>query len=86
MEYAAIAGMCGIVLTILFLRTKTKFLLGVAVRTIMGAGAILFVNEFLKKQGIALEIGVNPLTLLTAGSLGFPGVALLYAIEATKFL
>ena len=40
---------------------------------------------FCKKQGFDIYVGLNPVTLLTSGTLGFPGVALLYGIEVTKF-
>ena len=47
---------------------------------------ILLVNDILQKQGFDIYVGLNPVTLLTSGTLGFPGVALLYGIEVTKFL
>ena len=40
----------------------------------------IFVNEFLDGQGISACVGMNPITFLTSGSFGFPGVALLYGI------
>ena len=47
---------------------------------------ILLVNDILQKQGFDIYVGLNPVTLLTSGTLGVPGVALLYGIEVTKFL
>ena len=41
---------------------------------------IFFVNEFLEFENISVRVGMNPLTLLTSGVLGTPGVALLYGI------
>lgn len=86
MDYVVIAMACGIVLLLLLFRTKARFVLNFLVRAVLGVMLILFANNFLQKLGISLEIGVNAVTFLTAGSLGFPGVALLYAIEAVKFL
>ena len=86
MDYVVIAMACGIVLLLLLFRTKARFVLNFLVRAILGVMLILFANNFLQKRGISLEIGVNAVTFLTSGSLGFPGVALLYAIEAVKFL
>ena len=40
----------------------------------------------LAQQGIMLAVGINPVTLLTTGSLGFSGVALLYGILLLKIL
>ncbi len=50
------------------------------VRLILGIAMIFFVNEFLEFENIAVRVGMNPLTLLTSGVLGTPGVALLYGI------
>ena len=46
----------------------------------LGIAMIFFVNEFLEFENIAVRVGMNPLTLLTSGVLGTPGVALLYGI------
>lgn len=59
-----------------------KFLL----RGIMGTAVIFLVNLILRENGVALEVGVNPVSFLTSGSLGFPGVALLYGVLALHFL
>ena len=50
------------------------------VRVILGIAMIFFVKEFLEFENIAVRVGMNPLTLLTSGVLGTPGVALLYGI------
>lgn len=50
------------------------------VRVILGIAMIFFVNKFLEFENIAVRVGMNPLTLLTSGVLGTPGVALLYGI------
>ena len=50
------------------------------VRVILAIAMIFFVNEFLEFENIAVRVGMNPLTLLTSGVLGTPGVALLYGI------
>ncbi len=51
------------------------------VRAIVGAAMIFFINEFLGAQGIDVQVGLNPWTVLTSGILGTPGVALLYGIS-----
>lgn len=55
-------------------------------RGIMGIIAIFLVNMVLKDNGVALEVGINPISFLTSGSLGFPGVLLLYGALAFHFL
>ena len=42
------------------------------------SGGVL--TKFLDGQGISACVGMNPITFLTSGSFGFPGVALLYGI------
>lgn len=81
-----IAIACGIVLLITVMRKKAQFILNFLVRMVFGAIMIFFINDVLEKQGIDVSVGLNAVSLLTAGTLGFPGVALLYGIIATKFL
>ena len=84
--YGAVAVACLLVLFILFTKRKAEFILNFMVRTVMGLSGIYFVNEFLEKQQLALQVGMNPITALTAGTLGISGVALLYGIVAYKSL
>ncbi len=81
-----LAGCCGVVLLILALKKNAQVLLQFFVRIVVGVMGILVLNEFFAKQGLSIYVGLNPTTLLTVGVLGFPGVALLYGIVATKFL
>ena len=75
-----IAGSCVLVLGIMILKNRARFALNFLVRAVLGACAIACVNKWLAQQGI------NPVTLLTTGSLGFSGVALLYGILLLKIL
>ena len=81
-----IAAICVLVLLILVLKQRAQLALNFMVRLVTGTITILFVNDLLAEQGLPLNVGLNVVTLLTSGSLGFPGVALLYGIEAIKFL
>ena len=73
-------GICALVLLIGLLKRRAEILLNVLVRTIMGCVAIIFLNDFLQKQGIPVSAGLNPLNILTIGSLGAGGFALIYGI------
>lgn len=53
-----------------------KFIL----RGILGLGIVYLVNQILELNGISVAVGLNLCTLLIAGSLGIPGVGLLYGI------
>lgn len=43
--------------------------------------AMYFVNMVMRSWAPGMEMGYNPITFLTSGILGFPGVALLYGIN-----
>lgn len=86
MSMEILAGMCGLVLVILVLKKKMQFFLQFLLRAGIGAVAILWINNILIQQGMAVFVGLNLVTLLTSGSLGIPGVALLFAISALEIL
>lgn len=50
------------------------------VRAMIGVALILFVNAFLASREVSLRVGLNPVTVVTSGVFGTPGVALLYGI------
>lgn len=51
------------------------------VRVVVGIALVFFVNEFMSLQEVPVQVGINPITVLTSGILGVPGVALLYGIS-----
>ena len=51
------------------------------VRVVVGKALVFFVKEFVSLQGVPVQVGINPITVLTSGILGVPGVALLYGIS-----
>ena len=81
-----LGGACGLVLLISAFRRRAQILLNLTARVLLGAFCIYWANHFFAEQGIALSVGLNPISLLTSGILGFSGVAVLYAISACKFL
>lgn len=81
-----IAAACIFVLLIGAFRKKKEWIINFIFRTIIGTLAIFFINGFLESRGISIAIGVNPITILTSGILGFPGLIMLYGINLYKFL
>ena len=77
---------CALVLAVGLIRKKTEWILNILMRGILGTIAIYFVNEALLAMGIPIEVGINPVTVLTSGILGFPGVVALYGIGIYKIL
>ena len=56
------------------------------VRAVLGMFIIFCTNQYLAEQQISLYVGLNEISFLTSGTLGLPGVLLLYGISALKFL
>ena len=50
------------------------------IRAIVGMGLIFFINQYLLPGDKTLSVGLNVVSFLTTGSLGIPGVCLLYGI------
>lgn len=61
-------------------------ILNFLLRMVFGAIGIQILNGILLSQNISVAVGLNFLTLLTAGSLGISGVGLLYGIAALGIL
>ncbi len=55
-------------------------LLNLALRSIFGTILIYFINWGLGTLGLAVAVGINAATVLTAGILGFPGIVALYGL------
>lgn len=81
-----IVGSLVLVLLIGALKRRAQVVLWFLVRMTLGNVSILCVNELLASQGIPLAVGINFISFLTTGTLGFSGVVLLYGILATQFL
>ena len=51
------------------------------VRVVVGIALVFFFNDFMSLQLFHVQVGINPITVLSSGILGVPGVALLYGIS-----
>lgn len=65
---------------------RSHIVVNFVVRALLGAAVIFFMNDFFASKDIALSVGMNPLTVMTSGIFGVPGVALLYGITFYKGL
>lgn len=63
-----------------------KYIYRFVVRTILGMSMIFFFNQVLASAGISLAVGYNPVSVAATGTLGVPGVILLYGIAGCRFL
>ncbi len=82
----AIAGICLVVLFMGIMKQKARIAAIFLSRAAMGIVGISIVNKALETQGIAVAVGINPVSALTVGSLGISGFALLYGIMFYRIL
>ena len=82
----AILGVCLLVLMIGAMGKKVEWLVNFILRAVMGVVGIYFINLLLTFQEIGVSVGINPVTVLTSGFLGFPGLAVLYGIRFFEIL
>lgn len=82
----AVVAVCLLVVLFGAMRKKMEWLLNVIMRSILGIIAMYFINQALAEAGLFLGVGINPVTVLTSGILGFPGLMALYAIGLYHFL
>ncbi len=61
-------------------RKPASFLVNFFIRALLGMGLIFFINQYILPDGNAWKVGLNAVSFLTSGSLGIPGVCLLYGI------
>lgn len=76
----AVAGVCLLVLLIGVLRRKAEVVLNFFARMVVGMVGVYVVNMILARQGIDVSVGLNAVSALTLGSLGFGGFLLLYGV------
>lgn len=65
---------------------KGSIVVNFIVRMIVGLALIFFLNKYLEFRDIPVAVGMNGISVLTAGTLGIPGVALLYGVLFYCFL
>lgn len=56
------------------------------VRMIIGMALIFFLNQVFDNVGLDLSVGYNAVSMAASGTLGVPGVLLLYGIVACRLL
>ena len=50
------------------------------IRAVVGMALIFFINQYVLPYDSSINVGLNAVSFLTSGSLGIPGVGLLYGI------
>jgi len=70
-----------VVIIIAVLKSRASIIFRFLLRAVVGAVLIYGINQFLLTENIVSIIALNPLTVLTVGFLGIPGVLLLFVIQ-----
>lgn len=79
----------GILIVVIFIgtiRRKAEWIINFVLRMVMGTICIYFLNYMLARYQIGVSVTINPVSVLTSGFLGIPGVAVLFGIKIYKFL
>lgn len=74
-----LAGLLGIYLIGTAILRPLRFLIGLAVWALLGCLVMVVINAVFGPWGF--HIAINPVTILTAGILQLPGIALLVALN-----
>lgn len=56
------------------------------IRAIIGMALIFFINQYVLPSDSSINVGLNAVSFLTSGTLGIPGVCLLYGIMCYRIL
>ena len=81
-----IIAVFGILMLILAVKTNSVIIINFLLRSIAGTLLIFGVNQVLEFYDSSIGVGVNAVTVLTSGILGFPGVILLFGIKIYSLL
>ncbi len=73
-------GVLIVCVTLRILFAPVKFILKVVVNSVIGAVVLVILNRVFLNMGVF--IGVNPISSLTVGILGVPGLVLLIILQA----
>ena len=68
------------------MKLKKQIFVNFLIRVILGMGLIFLANQFFLQKGIDVKVGFNAISVLVSGTLGLPGVAMLYGIAAIPIL
>ena len=56
------------------------------IRAVVGMALIFFINQYVLPSDSSINVGMNAVSFLTSGTLGIPGVCLLYGIMCYRIL
>lgn len=75
-----------LVVLIVILKSKANMAFRFLVQALLGGILIYGMNQFFLTQNLVSIIALNPLTILTCGFLGIPGVLLLFGVQILSMI
>lgn len=81
-----IIAVLAIIMLIMAVKTNSNLIINFVLRSVAGSLLIFGINFCLESIGYSLSVGLNPVSVLTSGILGFPGVILLFGIKIYSLL
>ena len=64
----------------------TGIVINFVIRAVVGMTLIFFINQYVLRDDSSINVGLNAVSFLTSGTLGIPGVCLLYGIMCYQIL
>ena len=64
----------------------TGIVINFVIRAVVGMTLIFFINQYVLPDDSSINVGLNAVSFLTSGTLGIPGVCLLYGILCYQIL
>lgn len=64
----------------------TGIVINFFIRAVVGMALIFFINAYILPSDSSINVGLNAVSFLTSGTLGIPGVCLLYGIMCYQIL
>lgn len=64
----------------------TGIVINFFIRAVVGMALIFFINAYVLPSDSSINVGLNEVSFLTSGTLGIPGVCLLYGIMCYQIL
>ena len=64
----------------------TGIVINFVIRAVVGMTLIFFINQYVLPDDSSINVGLNAVSFLTSGTLGIPGVWLLYGTMCYRIL
>ncbi|NLK74123.1 MAG: Pro-sigmaK processing inhibitor BofA [Clostridiales bacterium] len=77
---------CVVFMIVCLIKHRTDLIINFILRACLGTAGIYLLDLLLRSRGYNISVGINGITVLANGLLGFPGFLLLYGLAIYYFL